>query len=66
MHGRTDVLLVPCDVTRFKASFLDLEPLGIGWVVLVACGVDARRHVGHERPHVMRPLNATFRFSSKK
>lgn len=56
---RTNVLLVPSNVTWFKAGLLDLEPLGIGRVVLVACGAPARRHVCHERANVMWPLHMT-------
>lgn len=58
---RTDVLLVPGDVTWFKAGLLDLEPLGISRVVLIARSAPARCHVRHDRTDVMWPLRATFR-----
>ena len=59
----TDVLLVPCHVTRFKARLLDLEPFGIGRVVLVACSIYARCHVRHDRTDVVWPLHATIQIS---
>lgn len=57
--GRTDVLLVPGGIARFETRLLDLEPLGVRRVVLVAGSVSARRHVGHDRTNVVRPLHAT-------
>jgi len=53
-----DVLLVPGGVARFEASFLDLEPLCIGRVILVTRSITARRHICHEGTSIVWPVGA--------
>ena len=48
--------LHPAAAARELTRLINLEPLGLARVELVARGARAFRHVGHDRAGVMRPL----------
>ena len=53
---RTNIQLPPPRTVALLAGLVDLEPVGVRRVVLVARRALAQRHVRHERAGVVRPL----------
>ena len=64
--GRTDVLLDPRRAVALLADLVDLEPLRVRRVELVAGRVAAGGHVRQHRPGVVRPLIQSISVSKGK